>query len=74
MAVSRVRNEKYAIKPLIKTESSKLSRLTGKRDRGTRWLWGRYHVLHNFFIVQFILFHSTCAVDALRQQSNDGIK
>ena len=36
-AVSRMRNEKYAIKPLFMAELTKFSRLLGNRGRGTRW-------------------------------------
>ena len=36
-AVSRMRNEKYAIKLLFMAESPKYSHLTGNRGRGTRW-------------------------------------
>ena len=35
-AVSRMRNEKYAIKPLFMAELTKFSRLLGNRGRGTR--------------------------------------
>ena len=36
-AVSRMRNDKYAIKPLFMAELTKFSRLLGNRGRGTRW-------------------------------------
>jgi len=37
MAVSRMRNEKYAIWPIFMTESPKFLHLVGNRARGTRW-------------------------------------
>ena len=36
-AVSRMRNEKYAIKPLFMAELPKFSRRLGNRGRETRW-------------------------------------
>ena len=36
-AVSRMRNEKYAIQPLFMEELLKFSRLLGNRGRETRW-------------------------------------
>ena len=49
MAVSRMRNEKYAIWPLVMAESPKLLH-SSAMDLRTR-LWGRHHVLHNAFLV-----------------------
>jgi len=53
MAVSRMRNEKYAICPLVMAESPKLLH-SSAIDSWTR-LWGRYHVSQNVFLVTIII-------------------
>ena len=42
-AISSMRNEKYAIKPLFMAELTKFSRLLGNRGRGTRWWRQIFH-------------------------------
>jgi len=53
MAVSRMRNEKYAIWPSVMAKSPKLLH-SSAMDWETR-LWGRYHVPQNVFLVRILI-------------------
>ena len=57
-AVSQMRNEKYAIWPLVMAESPKLLH-NSAMDLWTR-LWGRYHVPQNVFLVSENVHFEIC--------------